>query len=85
MGSTDRLNFTVLGARVNLAARLCGAASSLPAIIDQNTLNALGDSASADPLPELELRGFTDARTAFHLKSIATDPGTPEVQSVVSH
>ncbi len=85
MGSADRLNFTVLGARVNLAARLCGAASSMQAIIDQNTLKALGDSASANPLPEMELKGFTNARTAFHLKSIATDPGTPKVQGVVSH
>jgi len=70
MGSTDRLNFTVLGARVNLAARLCGVASTMQAVIDRNTLEALGDNGDAEALPDLELKGFTNTWSAFHLKSL---------------
>ena len=84
MGSTDRLNFTVLGARVNLAARLCDAASAMTAVIDLDTLEALGDNTTAEALPDLELKGFSQTWTAFHLKDPASDPDSPERKAVMA-
>lgn len=80
----DRLNFTVLGARVNLAARLCDVASAMTAVIDLNTLEALGNNTSAEALPDLELKGFSQTWTAFHLKDPAPDPDSPGIKAVVA-
>ncbi len=76
MGSVDRLNFTVLGARVNLGARLCSAAGNMQVVVDRNTLEAVGDVATAEPLPELKLKGFSASREGFLLKALRTDPGS---------
>src|SRR5207245_11648655 len=37
LGSADRLNYTVLGERVNLAARLCAQAGQMEGLIDDAT------------------------------------------------
>ncbi|HEV7732808.1 MAG TPA: adenylate/guanylate cyclase domain-containing protein [Candidatus Binatia bacterium] len=68
MGSTDRLNYTVLGARVNLAARLCSEASPMTILVDDATRQALGDTARAERLPALQLRGFSTAVDAWHVE-----------------
>ncbi|MBN4067106.1 hypothetical protein JYU14_03380 [Simkania negevensis] len=39
MGSTNRLNYTVLGSNVNLGARLCSAAAPMEILITTDTLN----------------------------------------------
>ncbi len=85
MGSTDRLNYTVLGSRVNLAARLCGVAKSREVVIDDNTRVALDSGAVVDPLPELDLKGFTTAQTAFRLRSFNTDSGSPTSSVAPGH
>lgn len=69
MGSTDRLNYTVLGERVNLAARLCSQARAGQVIIDQTTRERLGDAISIAPLPELHLKGFAENVVAYELRS----------------
>lgn len=67
MGSTDRLNYTVLGERVNLAARLCSHADPGQALIDQTTRERLGDAITVRPLPALNLKGFSDHIQAYEL------------------
>jgi class 3 adenylate cyclase len=67
MGSTDRLNYTVLGSRVNLAARLASQAGNMEIIIDDATLERLDESFSAEPLGPLALRGFSSAQSAYRL------------------
>ncbi|HZF01848.1 MAG TPA: adenylate/guanylate cyclase domain-containing protein [Methylomirabilota bacterium] len=69
MGSTDRLNYTVLGERVNLAARLCSSAKAGQVIIDQTTRERLGETISVAPLPELHLKGFSENVVAYELRS----------------
>jgi len=68
MGSADRLNYTVLGERVNLAARLCSQAAAGKVIIDQTTRDRLGDTIVVAPLPELHLKGFSETIMAYELR-----------------
>jgi len=68
MGSTDRLNYTVLGERVNLAARLCSQAKAGQVIIDQTTRERLGETINVNALPELQLKGFSESISAYELK-----------------
>jgi class 3 adenylate cyclase len=70
MGSFDRLNYTVLGERVNLASRLCSQAGPGQIVIDQSTREKLGDTITATPLPALNLKGFTENVAAYELKEI---------------
>lgn len=70
MGSADRLNYTVLGERVNLASRLCGQANASQVVIDQTTKDKLGDVAKVMPLPAFNLKGFTENVVAYELVSM---------------
>lgn len=69
MGSIDRLNFTVLGARVNLAARLCGQAGPMEAVVDDNTYASLESDFEFEALSSLRLKGFSEDISAYRLKS----------------
>jgi class 3 adenylate cyclase len=70
MGSFDRLNYTVLGERVNLASRLCSRAAAGQIVIDQTTRDRLGDTITAEPLPALNLKGFSENVVAYELKGV---------------
>jgi class 3 adenylate cyclase len=72
MGSADRLNYTVLGERVNLASRLCGVAGRMEVVIDQTTKDQLADLAVVEALPDLKLKGFSMPVTAYKLLAIPT-------------
>ena len=60
MGSANRLNYTVLGERVNLGARLCGVAGKGEVVIDETTEERLGERADTKPMDLLQLKGFSD-------------------------
>lgn len=70
MGSSDRLNYTVLGERVNLASRLCSQAGPGQVVIDQCTYEKLGDGITTTPLPALNLKGFRDNVVAYELTKV---------------
>lgn len=60
MGSKDRLNYTVLGAKVNLAARLCGKARSGEVLMDEDTVTRAGDALMSGLNSEsIQLKGFS--------------------------
>ena len=67
MGSADRLNYTVLGERVNLASRLCAQAGPMEIVIDTNTRARLPESAVTEALAPLQLKGFEAGVRAFRL------------------
>lgn len=68
MGSEDRLNYTVLGARVNLGARLCGRAGPGEIVIDDQTFAEIADSQPVtEPIEGLLLKGFRSAVPAWKL------------------
>lgn len=62
MGAEDRLNYTVVGAHVNLAARLCEVAKPNQLIVSAATLAEPNIEASfyAQALPPISLKGFSE-------------------------
>ena len=68
MGSIDRLNYTVVGSRVNLASRLCSEADVMEVVIDDETLSSLGpDRVDCEVIPELRLKGFSGTVAAYRI------------------
>jgi class 3 adenylate cyclase len=67
VGSMDRLSYTVLGARVNLAARLCGVAPSGAILLDDDTRRAIPPDVPLEALPPLTLAGFSAPVAAWRV------------------
>lgn len=65
MGSQKRLDYTVLGHRVNLASRLCDVASAGQILIDDATRSHLPGGASIDALPQARLKGISSEVRAY--------------------
>ncbi len=75
MGAEDRLNYTVLGKNVNLAARLCASAKSNQLLITQQTLNEpnIQGSFYYTSLAPMQFKGFSEALPIFEVKSFNWD------------
>lgn len=71
MGSVDRLNYTVVGARVNLASRLCSAAGAGEVVVDDQTLLGAGpERVGSEELTDLKLKGFSESVTAYRMRAL---------------
>ncbi|QVL57672.1 MAG: hypothetical protein KFB93_00940 [Simkaniaceae bacterium] len=70
MGAENRLNYTVLGANVNLASRICSEAKGMQVLISEETLHAEGVQASfeCEKLQSVELKGFTVPVNVYSVK-----------------
>jgi adenylate cyclase len=69
MGSSERMDYTVLGDAVNVAARLCGIAERGQTLVSHATYEALGqvDDLLAAPVT-LKLKGKRDASLAYDVR-----------------
>jgi len=74
LGSADRLNYTVLGERVNLAARLCAQAGQMEVLIDDATQRRLGALVGVEAVPPLALKGFSAPVVAYRLRAVGPLP-----------
>lgn len=72
-GSDKRLDYTVLGTPVNLAARLQTSASADTILIDENTHNLVGDQVACKPHSEITPKGFSRAIKTFQVGDFLSD------------
>lgn len=75
MGAEDRLNYTVLGSNVNLAARLCQAAKPDQLIISEATLGEpnIKESFYYKSLAPITLKGFTGEIQTYEIAGFKWD------------
>ena len=73
MGSSHRMDFTVIGDGVNLAARLCSAAKPGEVLISQNVNDRLGADAGliGDTLDPIQVKGKRDPIPVYRLSRSA--------------
>jgi class 3 adenylate cyclase len=76
MGSADRLNYTVLGERVNLASRLCDRAGPSEVWIDQTTRERLEGHIAVESPTVVHLKGFAQAIDAYELIEVRAEKVT---------
>jgi len=70
MGSSNRLNYTVVGDMVNLASRLAGQARPGEILIGGATRRLVGDGLTAPPLGGRALKGFSAAVEVYAVESL---------------
>ncbi len=69
MGAENRLNYTVIGAHVNLASRMCAAAKPMQILVSKNTIEALREPEkfTFKPVPPMKLKGFEEPVSLYEL------------------
>lgn len=72
IGAESRSDYTVVGEKVNLAARLCSAASAGQIIIDAETQAKTSAMAECETLPPLTLKGFAQPVPAHRVTSLSS-------------
>jgi adenylate cyclase len=70
IGFEGRYDYGAVGTSVILASRLSSAAKAGEILISQRVMAALDDAAQADPVADLELKGFSTPTPAWAVRSI---------------
>jgi class 3 adenylate cyclase len=70
IGFEGRYDYGAVGNSVILASRLSGAATAGQILVSQRVMAAIEDHVEADPVPDLELKGFSHAMIAYSVTSL---------------
>lgn len=65
MGARDRMDYTVLGSTVNLAARLCAKAGPWQVLVDRETCDLVDEGITLQALAAVRLKGYADPIPVF--------------------
>ena len=68
VGGADRLDYTAVGAPVNLAARLCAAAEPNETLLNDTTFEAVRGLVAAEAAPPIAVKGFTDPVAPYRMR-----------------
>ena len=75
VGGANRLDYTAVGAPVNLAARLCAAAERGETLMNEATFEAVRGLVAAEAVPPLNVKGFAEPVRAFRMRTSRTSRG----------
>jgi len=70
IGFEGRFDYAAIGSVTNLAARLCAAAAAGQILVAQRAFTAVEEHIAANPVGELEVRGFSRAVRAYAVDGI---------------
>jgi adenylate cyclase len=68
VGGASRLDYTAIGAPVNLAARLCAAAEPGETLLNDTTYDAVRGLVAAEPGPPITVKGLATAVAAYRMR-----------------
>jgi adenylate cyclase len=71
VGSPERLNYTVLGECVNVAARLCAIAGPGESLVSETTCRRLGDGFVLEPAGARQLKGLSHPVEVFRVVEVS--------------
>ncbi|HUA01320.1 MAG TPA: adenylate/guanylate cyclase domain-containing protein [Candidatus Aquilonibacter sp.] len=84
MGSQDRRDYTAIGRSVNLAARLCSAATSGQILVSEAVATELENTLALNPLPAVAAKGFPEPVRVFEVDLAKTSPATKAAPPAVT-
>ncbi len=67
LGTKDKIDYTIIGSKVNLASRLQGKGDSGDIVVDEDTFNHIATEFTFDSMGGLDVKGFHDPVIAFKL------------------
>ncbi len=69
VGSSDRLDYTLLGATVHIAGRLCDEALAGDVLLSDEAFQSVADRVAAEPLQPLKIHGLDESLPVFLLSA----------------